>query len=120
MKIEGEARLLRIFIGESEKQGGVNIYEKIVVAARKARLAGATVYKGIMGFGGSSVIHRAKFLTLSEDLPVVIEIVDSLEKINGFIPEVEEIFERSDCGGLITVEKAEIIGYKGTSAAHDD
>lgn len=114
MKIEGEAKLLRIFIGETDKIGHFPVYEKIVSEARKLNLAGATVYKGIMGYGGNSVIHSAKILTISEDLPLVIEIVDELKKIEDFIPTVEKIFEESNCGGLITMEKAEIIIFRTT------
>ncbi|MBU2493629.1 MAG: DUF190 domain-containing protein [Bacteroidetes bacterium] len=114
MKIEGEAKLLRIFIGETDKIGHIPVYEKIVSEARKLNLAGATVYKGIMGYGGNSVIHSAKILTISEDLPLVIEIVDELKKIEDFIPSVEKIFEDSNCGGLITMEKAEIIIFRTT------
>ena len=111
MKIQGESKLLRIFIGESDKIGAVPVYEKIVIEARQKHLAGATVYKGIMGFGAKSRIHTSKLLRLSEDMPLVIEIVDEQEKIEAFIPIVEEIFETAKCGGLITLEKAEIIKY---------
>lgn len=111
MKIEGEAKLLRIFVGETDKHAHVPVYELIVTEARKQNLAGATVYKGIMGFGGNSRIHRAKFLEMSEDLPLVIEIVDEQKKIETFILTVEQIFEEANCGGLITLEKAEIIKY---------
>jgi hypothetical protein len=111
MKIEGAAKLLRIFVGENDKHGSVPVYEKIVVKARKAELAGATVYRGIMGFGGNSRIHTSKFLALSEDLPLVIEIVDEEKKIENFIPIVENIFEESNSGGLITMEIAHIIKY---------
>lgn len=111
MRSNSEAKLLRIFIGETDKHGQVNLYEKIVVEARKKGLAGATVYRGIMGFGGNSIIHTAKILRLSEDLPLVIEIVDTEEKINNFIPIVDKIFEEADAGGLITMEAAEIIKY---------
>ncbi len=107
--IKGEAKLLRIFLGESDKIGPVPVYEKILVEARKDELAGATVYRGIMGFGANSVIHKAKFLTMSEDLPLVIEIVDEVERIEKFIPKLKTIFEESNIGGLITMEKAEII-----------
>jgi len=112
MPINGEAKLLRIFIGESDKIHKVPVYEKIVIEARKTGLAGATVYKGIMGFGGSSRIHTNKILRLSEDMPLVIEIVDEIAKIEAFLPVVSEIFEEGGCGGLITVEKADIIIYK--------
>lgn len=111
MHIKGEAKLLRIFVGESDKVGNIPVYEKIVLAARENELAGATVFKGIMGYGGKSRIHTAKILRLSEDLPLTIEIVDEIEKIENFIPIVDQIFESSNSGGLITIEKAEIIKY---------
>jgi hypothetical protein len=112
MKIEGAAKLLRIFIGETDKLNHVPVYEKIVNEARVQNLAGATVYKGIMGFGGNSrIVHSAKILRLSEDLPLVIEIVDTEAKIQNFIPIIDQIFEEAKCGGLITTERAEIIKY---------
>jgi PII-like signaling protein len=111
MHINGDAKLLRIFVGESDKSGNVSVYEKIVLEARKAGLAGATVFKGIMGFGGSSLIHTAKILRLSEDMPLIIEIVDEVSKIEQFLPILDTIFERAGSGGLITIEKAEIIKY---------
>ena len=114
MKIEGEAKLLRIFVGEDDKISHLPVHEKIVTEARKNNLAGATVYKGIMGYGGNSRIHSAKILRLSEDLPLVIEIVDEGKKIEEFIPAVEKIFEDANCGGLITIEKAVIIKYTST------
>lgn len=114
MKTNSKAKLLRIFVGESDKHGHVGLYEKIVVEARQNNLAGATVYKGIMGFGSNSMLHTAKVLRLSEDLPLVVEIVDTEEKINSFIPIVERIFEESNAGGLITIEAAEIIKYTST------
>lgn len=110
-----KAQLLRIFIGENDKIGSVNVYEKIVIKARENNLAGATVYKGIMGFGKNSVIHTSKILRLSEDLPLVIEIVDSEEKIENFLPIIDTLFEKSDCGGLVTVEQATIIKNYSTS-----
>ena len=106
-----KAQLLRIFIGENDKIGPINVYEKIVVLARKNKLSGATVYKGIMGFGNTSVIHTSKVLRLSEDLPLVIEIVDSEEKIQKFLPILDELIEKSNCGGLITLEQAKIIKH---------
>lgn len=112
MHIEGEAKLLRIFIGESDLINHVPVYEKIVLEARKAGLAGATVTKGLMGFGGSSRIHTAKLLRLSEDLPLVIEIVDAEKKIEEFIPVLNSIFEEANSGGMITMEKVSIIRYK--------
>jgi len=111
MKIEGNAKLLRIFIGESDKIGAKSVYEKIVISARKDGLAGATVYRGVMGFGKNSVIHTAKILAISDDMPLVIEIVDEEKRIDDFIPTVKHIFEEANSGGLITVERAEIIHY---------
>ena len=111
MHINGDAKLLRIFVGESDKSGNLPVYEKIVLEARKTGLAGATVFKGIMGFGGTSRIHTTKILRLSEDLPLVIEIVDAIDKIEKFLPILDKIFEEANSGGLITIEKAEIIKY---------
>lgn len=111
------AKLLRIFLGESDKIGSVNVYEKIVMAAREEALAGATVYKGIMGFGKNSIIHTSKIFALSEDLPLVIEIVDNEIKIDNFIPKVKAIFEKANSGGLITMEKAEIIHYTSSKSS---
>lgn len=111
MKITGEAKLLRIFVGENDKSGGIPVYERIVLKARENGLAGATVFKGVMGYGSRSKIHTSKILRLSEDLPIIIEIVDEVEKIEKFITIVNEIFENSKSGGLITIEKAEIIKY---------
>ena len=112
MQITGEAKLLRIFIGESDKSGSIPVYEHIVLEARKFGLAGATVFKGIMGYGGTSRIHSSKILRLSEDMPLIIEIVDEVQKIENFIPILNNIFDEANCGGLITIEKAEIIKYK--------
>lgn len=111
MHIEGEAKLLRIFIGESDLINHTPVYEKIVLEAREAGLAGATVTKGILGFGASSRIHTTKLLRLSEDLPLVVEIVDSEDKIEKFIPVLNDIFEQANSGGLITMEKVNIIKY---------
>ena len=111
MVIPKEAKLLRIFIGESDKIHLIPVYEKIVLLARESGLAGATVFKGIMGFGGRSRIHTAKILRLSEDLPLIIEIVDDSEKIEKFLPVVDDLFSKAGCGGLITIERAEVIKY---------
>jgi PII-like signaling protein len=111
MHIEGESKLLRIFVGESDLIHHVPVYEKIVLEARKAGLAGATVVKGIMGFGPSSRIHTSKLLRLSEDLPLLIEIVDEEKKVEEFIPVLNGIFEEANSGGMITMEKVSIIKY---------
>lgn len=106
------AKLLRIFLGESDKHHQQPLYETIVFEAKKQGLSGATVTRGIMGFGANSRIHTAKLFDISTDLPVIIEIVDTQEKINNFIKIVEDLFEESKSGGLITIEKAEVIRYK--------
>ena len=111
MEIKSDAKLVRIIIGESDKHHHIPVYEKIVIEARKFGLAGATVFKGVMGFGSNSRIHTSKILRLSEDLPVLIEIVDELDKIESFMPVLHAIFEEANCGGLITLEKAEVIKY---------
>jgi len=111
MKSRSNAKLLRIFIGEADKIGHVAAYEIIVLEARKMNLAGATVYKGVMGYGGKSRVHSAKFLDISQDLPLVVEIVDTEENIEAFLPFLEKLFDEHKLGGLVTMEKAEIIKY---------
>ncbi|WP_018467431.1 DUF190 domain-containing protein [Calidithermus timidus] len=108
MKLEGEAKLLRIFIGESDKWQGRPLYEAIVLEAKQHGLAGATVFKGVMGFGAHSRIHSAKVLQLSEDLPLMIEIVDSEEKIRAFLPLLDAMVRE----GLVTLERVEVIRYQ--------
>jgi hypothetical protein len=93
MQTNSEVKLLRIFVGESDRINGKPVYETLVLKAREAGLAGATVIKGIMGFGANSKIHTSKLLTLSEDLPLIIEIVDTLEKIENFIPTINIILK---------------------------
>lgn len=115
MKIEKEAKLLRIFVGESDKAGAVSVYEKIVLLAKEKGLAGASVFRGIMGFGGNSRIHTSKILAISEDMPILIEIVDQSDKIAEFTKDVESIFNEAKSGGLITMEKIEIIKYTYTN-----
>ncbi len=111
MTLEGEGKLLRIFLGESDSADGKPLYEVLVRSAKERGLAGATVLRGIQGFGAASRIHTAKILRLSEDLPIIVEIVDTEEKIKTFIPEVDDLFRRSKSGGMITLERAEIIHY---------
>jgi len=107
MQIPRDAVLLRIFIGESERSDHKPLYEAIVLKARELRMGGATVLRGPMGFGKSSHLHSAKILRLSEDLPMVIEIVDSQAKIDAFIPVVDKMMG----SGLITVEKVQVLLY---------
>lgn len=107
MEIPHESLLLRIFIGEADRYDGKPLYEAIVLKARELHLAGATVLRGAMGFGKSSRIHTSKILRLSVDLPLIIEIVDSEEKITAFLPVLDKMMS----GGLITLEKARVIYY---------
>ena len=108
MQIPREALLLRIFIGESDRHQHQPLYQAIVIKAREMQLAGATVLRGPMGFGKSSHLHTAKILRLSMDLPIVIEIVDSEEKIDAFLPLLDEMMG----GGLVTLERAKVIRHR--------
>jgi PII-like signaling protein len=108
MHLPEEAVLLRVFIGESDQYRHRPLYEAIVLKARELHMAGATVLRGPMGFGASSRIHTAKIIQLSMDLPLVVEIVDTEEKINAFLPILDEMMS----GGLVTLEKARVIHYR--------
>ncbi|MGO4832776.1 DUF190 domain-containing protein [Rhizobiaceae sp. 2RAB30] len=112
MQIPRQAVLLRIFIGEDDRADGRPLYEAIVLKAREMHLAGATVLRGGMGFGHSSRLHTTKILRLSEDLPLVVEIVDSDDKINGFLQVLEGMME----GGLVTLEKVQVLRYGSSTA----
>ena len=116
MRISGEAKLVRIFIGESDRWHGVPLYEAIVRKVREMELAGATVIRGVEGFGANSRIHTAKILRLSEDLPVLIEIVDKEERIATIIPMLDEMISE----GLITMERVEIIKYTHEKKKSED
>jgi PII-like signaling protein len=116
MKLPSEAELLRIFVGEGDKHDGRPLYEVIVGSARERGMAGATVLRGVLGFGAHSRIHTAKILRLSEDLPIVIEIVDKPERIAEFLPELDELIDE----GLITLEKIRVIAYRHNSSAASD
>ena len=108
MKLEGEGTLLRIFIGELDKWHHQPLYEAIVLRARERGMAGATVLRGPMGFGAKSRLHTAKILRLSDDLPVIIEIVDKEENIQAFLPELDQMV----ADGMMTTEKVHIITYR--------
>lgn len=108
MQIPRDAQLLRIFVGESKQHGSRPLYEAIVLKAREMHIAGATVLRGGMGYGHSSRLHTAKILRLSDDLPLVIEIVDAEEKLNAFLPALEAMMAG---GGLITLEKVQVLQY---------
>jgi len=109
MDMPRDATLLRIFIGEDDKCEGKPLYECIVLKARELHLAGATVLRAPMGFGRASRMHTAKILRLSEDLPIVIEIVDTAEKIDKFLPVLDGMME----SGLVTLEKVQVLRYSG-------
>lgn len=108
MKIEGEGQLLRIFVGEDDQWEHQPLYEAIVLKARQAGLAGATVLRGFLGFGAKSHIHTAKILRLSQDLPIVIEIVDKPEKIQAILPELDKMISE----GMMTIEKVNVVAYR--------
>lgn len=108
MNLPSEAELLRVFIGERARHGALPLYEAIVQAARRRGMAGATVLRGALGFGANSRIHTAKILRLSEDLPLVIEIVDKPERIAAFLPELDAMMGE----GLVTLEKVRVIVYR--------
>lgn len=113
MNLPDEATLLRIFLGESDRWKHQPLYEAIVLKAREMHLAGATVLRGPMGFGKSSRLHTAKILRLSMDLPVVIEIVDADDKIQSFLPALDEMMR----GGLVTLEKVKVIHYRADESS---
>jgi PII-like signaling protein len=112
MELQGQSKLLRIFVGEVDRVGHQLLYEAILMAAKEKGLAGGTALKGIMSFGASSRIHVARLIELSEDLPIVIEIVDHADKIDAFIPTVNDLIEKCGRGGLITMEKVDVLYYK--------
>lgn len=112
MKIPENGYLLRVFLGESDRWQGAPLYEAIVLKARELHLAGATVLRGPMGFGANSRLHSAKILRLSEDLPMVIEIVDSKEKIDEFLPHIDQMVQE----GLVTLEPVQVLKYRAGRA----
>src|SRR5436305_8395033 len=111
MKIPENGQLLRIFIGESDHWHGKPLYEALILKAREQGMAGATMLRGLMGYGATSRIHTAKLLRLSEDLPVVVEIVDSEEKISAFLPVIDEMVQE----GLVTLEAIKVIQYRSST-----
>jgi uncharacterized protein len=108
MKLEGEGKLLRIFIGESDKHGRKPLYQAIVEMLREEGLAGATVLRGIEGFGATSHLHTARILRLSEDLPIVIEVADTAERIGAIMPKIDEMVTE----GMVTLERVEVVSYR--------
>ena len=115
MKLAGEGLLVRIFIGESDRWEGASLYEAIVQRAREMGLAGATVLRGVEGFGAHNLIHTARIMRLAEDLPMVIEIVDRKDKIEAFLPELDAMIPE----GLVTLEPVQVILYRARDAGSD-
>lgn len=113
MRLEGEGKLLRIFIGESDRWHGRPLYEEIVRVAREQGMAGATVLRGLEGFGADSHLHTTRILRLSEDLPIVIEIVDTEERIDAILPLLDPMIAE----GMVTVERVHIVAYRSSSKA---
>lgn len=112
MRLQGEGKLLRVFIGESDRVDHHSLCTTLVKAAREQGLAGATVLRGIEGFGAKSrSIHTARILRLSEDLPIVVELADTEAKITAFLPIVDDLLERAGCSAMVTLEKIEVIRY---------
>jgi PII-like signaling protein len=111
MELKGDAKLLRVFIGESDKHQHRPLYEAIIAAARRHGLAGATAWRGILSYGQSTRIRTAKVLDLSADMPVIIEMADRAEAIDGFLGALNQLLEEANCGGLITVEKVEVVRH---------
>ncbi len=109
MAVEGDGKLLRVYIGESDSLDGKPLYKEILTSANERGLAGATVLRGIAGYGDNSEVHTSKILRMAENLPLVIEIIDKADKIDAFIPIVDEMIANE---GLLTVEKVSIIGYR--------
>jgi len=112
MKITGKAGILKIYVGESDKIHGRPLFEEIVFEARKAGMAGATVYKGIMSFGASHSIHTMKIFALSGDMPVSVEIVDTIEKLDEFAAKVNELMDAGKKGGLVTFQEVDVLRYE--------
>lgn len=112
MNISEKTGILKIYVGESDKINGRVLFEEIVFEARNAGLAGATVYKGIMSYGASHSIHTMKIFALSNDLPVIIEIIDNIEKLDQFSEKINKIMEASKRGGLVTFQELSVVRYE--------
>jgi len=112
MKTSEKTGILKVYVGESDKINGRVLFEEIVFEARNAGLAGATVYKGIMSYGASHSIHTMKIFALSNDLPVVIEIVDNIDKLDEFVKKINQIMEASQRGGMVTFQELSVLRYE--------
>jgi PII-like signaling protein len=112
MEAQSNIKLLRIFFGESDKADHVPLHEAIIAAARSAKMAGATCWRGAAGFGPTSKIRSDKILDLSTDLPMIVEIVDEEPAVNAFLDQLDELFTKAKCGGMVTIEKVEVKRYR--------
>jgi hypothetical protein len=110
--LNGDSKLLRVFIGEMDKYDHSPLYEAILFKAKENEMAGCTVIRGVLSYGASSIVHTSKLIDISEDLPIIVEIIDTDEKIISFAKLVGEMMEASDCGGIVTIEHASVIHYK--------
>ena len=115
MRIEGPALLVRIYVGEADRHDGHPLYQAIVAFLRERGIAGATVFRGIEGYGANARLHTTRILRLSEDLPVLIEVVDQEDRIRAVLPELDAMIQ----DGLITLEKVDVVAYRGTARQHD-
>lgn len=111
MRLISTGKLLRIFIGENDRYQGKQLFEAIILHAREKGIAGATVLRGIEGYGARSHIHKTSFIELSGDLPIVVEIVDTEEKIESLLPMIDQMIEEAKCGAMVTVEKVDARKY---------
>lgn len=111
MKLSGQGKLLRIFCGEDDRYSGKQLFEAILYHVKERGLAGATVIRGIEGFGARHHIHKSTLVELSSDMPIIIEIVDTEEKIEMILPQIDEIIENAKCGAMMTVEKVDVRKY---------
>lgn len=110
--LNGQSKLLRVFVGELDKWQHRPFYEAVLRRAKDQGMAGGTVIKGVLSYGSSSILHTSKLLDLSEDLPMVIELIDTEDKIRAFAGVVSEMFEEAGCGGIITLEASEVVYHK--------
>lgn len=117
--LNGQSKLLRVFVGELDKWQHRPFYEAVLRRAKDQGMAGATVIKGVLSYGSSSILHSSKLLDISEDLPMIVELIDTEEKIRAFAGQVSEMFEEAGCGGIITLEAAEVVYHKPLRGRRD-
>lgn len=111
-KLNGHSKLLKVFVGEIDKYDHTPFYEAVLYKAREQNMAGGTVMRGILSYGASSLLHTSKLIDISEDLPIIIELIDTEEKIRAFATVVGEMLEKAGCGGIVAISDAEVVNYK--------